>query len=478
MICAHCTTPIPDDSQFCLSCGADVSDPSGDQSGEVLVDDAVARELAARLRGEVEGEFKVHRELGRGGMAAVYLATEVHLDRQVAIKVLPPELTYGDRAIERFKREARTAAKLAHPNIIPIYRVSTGGKLFWYAMQYLEGQSLSHLLKAKGSLSLSETIEILRPVAEALDYAHARDVIHRDIKPANIMLDALGRVIVTDFGIAKQVSAGTLTASGSAIGTPYYMSPEQCRGLEITGAADQYSTGIMAYQMLAGKVPFESASAIDLLQQHCMAPPPPLQATCPDLPQYACRAVHQALAKQPAERFKTVRDFIGALQGDLTNLGTTPAQPRISVAATIPSGRLPPGGAAAGQPAKPRTRRARLILVAVGLVAALGAGSLWLSQRDGAAPARRSPGDDPSPPATPAGRAYVTVGSRPSSAVIIMNGSRLDGNPVVNHEVTAGAVRIRFEVTDQTGIWTVDSTVTVRAGETINLGRIELARPR
>jgi serine/threonine-protein kinase len=190
--------------------------------------------MEALLKEETQGEFEIERLLGKGGMAMVYLAKEVHLDRKVAIKVLPPELTFG-HGVERFKREAKTAAALDHPHIIPIYRIASGGKLFWYAMKFLEGRSMEQYLKEKNRLSLEETIRILQPVCQALEYAHEHQVIHRDIKPANVMLDLRDRVTVTDFGIAKALTEGTLTASGSVIGTPFYMSPEQGMGKQVTG---------------------------------------------------------------------------------------------------------------------------------------------------------------------------------------------------------------------------------------------------
>jgi len=264
------------------------------------------------LRKETEGQYTIQRLLGKGGMAVVYLAREVHLARNVAIKVLPPELTFG-HGVERFKREAKTAAALDHPNIIPVYRVSTEGTLFWYAMKYLEGQSLEQLLKDRGTVPLDLTIEILRQVGDALDYAHERKVVHRDMKPANVMLDNRNRVVVTDFGIAKALSEGTLTASGSVIGTPYFMSPEQGMGKMVSGASDQYSVGVMAYRMLAGRVPFEGDSAIDVLHKHCMVQPPPLENAAPGLPRHVYLAVHRALDKKGENRFPTVRAFIDAV---------------------------------------------------------------------------------------------------------------------------------------------------------------------
>ncbi len=328
MICAHCSTPIPDGSRYCLSCGGDISDPTG-QGGTSApaMDAAKSVELDRMVRQEVGSEFEIERELGRGGMAVVYLATETHLARKVAIKVLPPDLTFGAGAIDRFKREARTAATLDHPNIIPIYRVSPGGRLFWYAMKYLEGQSLADLLQQERRLSLERTIAILEQVASALDYAHRRNVIHRDIKPANIMLDDDDRVVITDFGIAKQLSTGGLTASGSAIGTPYYMSPEQCTAVKVlSGAADQYSVGVMTYQMLSGALPFDGDSVIEILQKHCTATPPPLDVLRPGLTRHVYGAIEKALSKKPEERFATVKGFVGALKQPSPDLPTTPTR--------------------------------------------------------------------------------------------------------------------------------------------------------
>ncbi len=312
MLCLNCSTPVPDDSKFCLSCGADLSDPAAEHTTS-LTDDGVSN-MERKLRGDTEGEFEIEGELGRGGMAVVYLATDVHLRRKVAIKVLPPDLTFGKGTIERFRREAQTAAQLDHPNIIPVYRISTGGDLFWYAMKYIEGRSLDEILKEGLRFDLGGCIEILDQVAAALDWAHRRQVVHRDVKPANIMIDPTGRVTMADFGIAKALSKTSLTASGSAIGTPNYMSPEQCMGGEITGAVDQYALGVVTYQMLSGKLPFEADSAVELIQKHCFVPPPSLEEARPGLPARVYAAVERALAKKSGERFASVTDFVGAMK--------------------------------------------------------------------------------------------------------------------------------------------------------------------
>jgi predicted Ser/Thr protein kinase len=311
--CAQCGTSVPDEAKFCQNCGSQVSDAEGQAEASASMDRQSFEHMEQLLRDDTAGEFEIEGLLGKGGMAVVYLATEVHLARKVAIKVLPPELTFG-HGVERFKREAKTAAALDHPNIIPIYRIASGGKIFWYAMKYLEGRSLDDILREKGSFSLKETIKILQQTAEALDYAHEHQVIHRDMKPANVMLDSRNRVIVTDYGIAKALTEGTLTASGSVVGTPYYMSPEQGMGRPVTGAADQYSVGVMAYRMLSGSVPFEGESAVEILHKHCMVPPPPLESVKPGLPKHVYWAVHKALEKKPEKRHANMIAFVEALE--------------------------------------------------------------------------------------------------------------------------------------------------------------------
>lgn len=313
MICAHCSTPVADEARFCHSCGSLVSDAEGQAAATASMDQSSFLNMERLLREDTKGVYNVQHMLGRGGMAVVYLATEIGLARKVALKVLPPELTFG-HGVERFKREAKTAAALDHPNIIPIYRIGDSGKLFWYAMKYLEGKSLEDVLREKGALSLDETIDILEQVADALDYAHEHRVIHRDVKPANVMLDHRNRVIVTDFGIAKALSEGKLTATDSVIGTPYFMSPEQGMGKTVSGASDQYSVAVMAYRMLAGHVPFDGDSAIDILHKHCMFEAPSLHDDVPDIPEHVSAAVARALSKKGDDRFLSVHDFVQCLK--------------------------------------------------------------------------------------------------------------------------------------------------------------------
>src|SRR5207249_3068166 len=327
MNCYRCATPIPDSSRFCFACGADVSGDTGQGTHSVRRDP----ELEAKLAEELQGDFVIEKLLGRGAMAVVFLARDLQLDRKVAIKVLPPELTYGPGLIERFKREARTAATLDHPHIVPIYGISKSGTLFWFAMKYVVGESLADYLEREHSLPPDSAAAILTQVADALEFAHQHGIIHRDIKPANVMIDRRSWVTVTDFGIAKAIGLQSLTGSDSMIGTPYYISPEQCSGGKtVTGASDQYSLGVMAYQMLSGRLPFTGVAAVDIIKQHCFDPPPPLDVLQPRVPAGLAAIVERALAKKPEDRFPSVSEFTAAFTAATHGAVATgrPASPR------------------------------------------------------------------------------------------------------------------------------------------------------
>lgn len=270
-------------------------------------------ELLAGVRRALATDYDVEREVGRGGMAVVFKAREKDLERTVALKVLPPDLAPVATVAERFKREARLAASLDHPNIIPVYRVGQTGGLLYMAMKYIDGRALDGLVASQGPLPLPVVLTVLRAAARAIAYAHEHGIVHRDIKGANILIDRNGRVVVSDFGIARAMESATLTATGLMIGTPHYMSPEQCAGKPAGAQSDQYSLGIVAYQLLTGVVPFDAESLPEILQQHCFTPPPDASVARPDSPAVLTAIVQRLLAKEPAQRFASTNDLVTAL---------------------------------------------------------------------------------------------------------------------------------------------------------------------
>jgi len=466
MLCPSCASPLPDGSQFCTNCGADAREPSSTPAA--TLDDAGVAKLTRLLREETAGDYEIDRELARGGMGVVYVATEIQLRRRVAIKVLPPALTFGHGAIERFRREARTAAALDHPNIIPIHRVSTGGELLWYSMKLLEGRSLDVLLKQREQLAFKETIAILDQVADALDYAHRHGVIHRDVKPGNIVLDDRGRVTVTDFGIAKEIQETSVSASGHLLGTPDYMSPEQFLGVEVTGAADQYSLGVVAYQCLGRRVPFDAATAYELLNKHASEPPPPLAELRPDLPPHAYAAVDQALSKNPADRFPTVTDFVNALAGRaLTGAVAAPRRAAARRGILMKWG----AGIAAGAVAV----YAGLMLVRGGAKDARSSGPRAVETTP---PAPAVPAAASAPPSAPrrtqAPMAVLVIRLTSGWARIYVDGDLRGERPVHREQLPPGTHALRFE---RPGFIPLDTTLTLTAGQNVVEVRMRRATP-
>jgi serine/threonine protein kinase len=269
--------------------------------------------LLASVRRALAADYEVEREVGRGGMAVVFKGREKELERTVALKVLPPDLAPVSSIADRFKREARLAASLDHPNIIPVYRVGYTGGVLYMAMKYIDGRALDGLVASQGPLPLPVVLTVLRATARAMAYAHEHGIVHRDIKGANILIDRNGRVIVSDFGIARAMESAALTATGLMIGTPHYMSPEQCAGRQAGVQADQYSLGIVAYQLLTGAVPFDGESLPEILQQHCFTPAPDPSIARPDSPAVLTAIVHRLLAKEPEQRFGSTADLVAAL---------------------------------------------------------------------------------------------------------------------------------------------------------------------
>ncbi len=268
------------------------------------------------------GQFHIRREIGRGGMAVVYEAYQPALQRNVALKVLPPQFAHDQAFIERFRHEAIAAAKLHHPNIISIYDVGQTGDLNYIVMELLEGTVLSSLIR-QGPVPPARVSKIIEQVASALDYAHQQGFIHRDIKPSNIMVGRNDHVTLMDFGIAKALTGARLTQTGMVVGTPEYMSPEQVTGEELDHRTDVYALGIVAYEMLTGQAPFTGTTA-SVLYKQAHEPPPPLRAHVPGLSPAIENVILRALAKRREERYATAGQFAQSLTAAVAGRAVAP----------------------------------------------------------------------------------------------------------------------------------------------------------
>ena len=439
MECTKCHTPLPDNSRYCFACGADQTgggDPAA-TSGQV-------QSLMARLQRIVEGKYKLDRLLGKGGMGAVFLARDLTLDRDVAIKVLPPDVSQDEHVIKRFQQEAKTAAKLDHTNIIPIYRVESEGGLNYFVMKYISGTSLEDLLEQKRPIPVDDIQRILWQAAVALGHAHQRGIVHRDVKPANIMFDHDGKVMLTDFGISKALQAASgFTGTGMIIGTPHYMAPEQAKGQPVDGRADQYSLGVVGYRMITGALPFAGDSIHTILYKHIFEEPAPVRSVRPDVPEALSSAIQRSMSKEPGQRYASMEEFATAVfpeQPVTAGRGGGPAMarssPRAPVTAESPTEAFvsapttpipaPRGGAAAptvpsrpgARPAAPPARKSgSKAWVGIAAVVVLGIGAyLVLGRR--AKPAADASTAGKQAPANPgAANPAATPADSPAAAV-------------------------------------------------------------
>jgi serine/threonine protein kinase len=263
------------------------------------------------LAGKNLGNYKIISKLGQGGMATVYKAHELSLSRMVALKVLSPQLSEDKAYIKRFKREAQAAAQLNHPNIVQIYAIGEEQGVHYFAMEYIKGKSLADIRQEEGVLKPEDAVPIIRQVAEALAEAHKAGLVHRDIKPSNIMIDAAGRPKVTDFGIAYVSYANTkLTRDGSIIGTPEYLSPEQCEGKTVDQRSDIYSLGVTLYELLSGKTPYEADTPVSMLMKIVKGEFPPLREVNPNVPESLQVIVDKMMLKDVQQRYQRMEEVI------------------------------------------------------------------------------------------------------------------------------------------------------------------------
>ncbi len=296
--------------------------------------------MSEDLVGKRLGKYQLSERLGRGGMAEVYKAYHAALDRYVALKILHPFLGEDPEFKERFEREARNVAQLRHPNIVQVYDFEHDPEhdIYYMVMEYIDGPTLRTRLAQMSFRGerpdIQEAIRVAGTLADALAYAHARGMVHRDIKPANVMIDSEGRVVLTDFGIARIISGPQMTASGSMVGTPAYMSPEQGLGQAGDHRSDIYSLGVMLYQLLTGTVPFDADTPIAVVLKHVNDPLPAPSSLNPDIPPGLERILYRMLAKAPDERYQDVRELAADLRAPETLL------PGLGIDAIVPSGDL------------------------------------------------------------------------------------------------------------------------------------------
>jgi serine/threonine protein kinase len=383
MRCIHCNTELADDSKFCRECGRHPTETGSSPREPPPTSGGGVTNLHDMLQAELGDRYELGKLLGRGGMGAVFLATDQALDRAVAVKVLPPELAHDENFVGRFEREARTAAKLDHPGIIPIYAVEHSSVLYYFIMKYVTGRALDEVLGA-GQMPIDTTQRIIWESAVALGHAHQRGVVHRDIKPANIMIDEAGRTVLMDFGISKASQAATqFTATGQVIGTPHYMSPEQAKGLQVDGRSDQYSLACVAYRMLSGQLPFADGSIHTVIYKHIFEDPEPVDTLRTDIPAFLATAVRRALAKDPNDRFSTMEEFASAVWPEQAVPGPSHALPipAQSVSSTDAATQITPQtGAVEAGPAKPVANKRRGIagvLAGLVVITAGGFGGWW-----------------------------------------------------------------------------------------------------
>jgi serine/threonine-protein kinase len=331
------------------------------------------------------GRYDIKAELGRGGMATVYRAYDPSFEREVAIKVLPPELTHDPQFRDRFRREIKTIASLEHPAIVPVYDVGEEDGVPYFVMRYMPGGSLTQWIE-KGKFSMEDAARIIERLSSALAYAHKNGLIHRDLKPDNILFDNNGDPFISDFGVAKITDSATNMTGSGIIGTPAYMSPEQAQGEHVDNRTDIYGLGVIIFQMLSGEQPYEATTPMGVAVKHITDPVPEILKVNPGLPQQADTIIKTAMAKDPSLRYQTATELAHALSAAASGGTLTPAGASKTAAGTraARSGAATQVGAA---PAAGGNRRGLLIGGAVAVLVLLALGAVLLGGHNPLAPA-------------------------------------------------------------------------------------------
>ena len=392
MVCSSCHTPLPEAAAFCWVCGTPTptgmtaagttTTRSSLESAEAVID------TRRRLTKALGSNFRVDDLVGRGGFAEVFAVHDLRLKRDLAVKVLSPELVVNQAMLTRFRREAEAVAALRHPGIVPIYDVGEAGGIAYIVMPLIKGVTLRKKLEDEGRFEIRQARRILRDVAEALRVAHEAGLVHRDIKPENVMLDGpKEQVLVMDFGIAKAIdpNASGVTTAGLIVGTPHYMSPEQASGEMVDARSDQYSLAVMGYRMVTGTHPFEAETTRALLYKQVFETPPPAADRAPDVPLDLSDALQRGMAKEPADRYPTIEAFSAAVLTPRPDTASQPIATAADVATpaedrprpdTLTTG-APPPSAGAGQTKPARGGRlGRIVAGGVTTVVVL-AGLFW-----------------------------------------------------------------------------------------------------